>query len=39
MSMGYGYEITGLDMQDIHRLAMDAATVIQQTEQAHTTNA
>ena len=37
MSMGHGYELTSLDVQDAHRLAIEAATVTQQTEQAHTT--
>ena len=34
MSMGHGYELTGLDVQDAHRLAINAATIIQQTQQA-----
>jgi hypothetical protein len=37
ISMGHGYELTGLDVQDAHRIAIEAATAIQQTEQAHTT--
>jgi tetratricopeptide (TPR) repeat protein len=37
MSMGHGYELTGLDVLDAHRLAIEAATVTEQTEQAHAT--
>lgn len=37
MSTGHGYELTGLDVQETHRLAIDAASQTQQTEQAHTT--
>jgi tetratricopeptide (TPR) repeat protein len=36
MSLGHGYELTGLDVQDAHRLAIDAATITQQIEQAQT---
>jgi tetratricopeptide (TPR) repeat protein len=36
MSTGHGYELTGLDVQEAHRLAIDAASQTQQTEQAHT---
>ena len=34
MSMGHGYELTGLDVQDAYRMAMDAAAGTQQTGQA-----
>jgi hypothetical protein len=37
MSMGHGYELTGLDVQDAYRMAIEAASATQQTEQAHTT--
>ena len=37
MSTGHGYELTGLDVQEAHRLAIEAASQTQQTEQAHTT--
>ena len=33
MSMGHGYELTGLDMQDAYRMAMEAAAAAQQTQQ------
>lgn len=33
MSMGHGYELTGLDVQDAYRLAMEAAAAAQQTQQ------
>ncbi len=33
-SMGHGYELTGLDVQDAYRMAIDAAATTQQTEQA-----
>jgi hypothetical protein len=36
MSMGHGYELTSLDVQDAHRLAIEAAATNQQTEQART---
>jgi hypothetical protein len=34
MSMGHGFELTGLDAQEAHRLAIEAAANAQQTEQA-----
>lgn len=37
MSMGHGYELTGLDVLDAYRMALEAASATQQTEQAHTT--
>jgi hypothetical protein len=37
MSMGHGYELTGLDVQEAYRMAIEAATVTEQTEQAHAT--
>jgi tetratricopeptide (TPR) repeat protein len=37
MSTGHGYELTGLDVQEAHRLAIDAASNTQQTEQAQAT--
>jgi hypothetical protein len=37
MSMGHGYELTGLDVQEAYRMAIVAATVTEQTEQAHAT--
>ena len=37
MSMGHGYELTGLDVLEAHLLAIDAASTTQQTEQAHAT--
>ncbi len=37
MSMGHGYELTGLDAQEAHRLAIEAAEISQQTEQARAT--
>ena len=33
MSMGHGYELTGLDMQDAYRMAMEAAAAAEQTQQ------
>lgn len=36
MSMGHGYELTGMDVQDAHRFAIEAAAVTQQTQQART---
>lgn len=33
MSMGHGYELTGLDVQDAYRMATEAAAVAQQTQQ------
>ena len=35
MSMGHGYELTSMDVQDAHRIALEAAATILQTEQAH----
>jgi tetratricopeptide (TPR) repeat protein len=37
MSMGHGYELTGLDVLEAHRLAIDAASATQKTVQAQTT--
>ena len=37
MSMGHGYELTGLDAHEAHRLAIEAAAESQQTEQAQAT--
>lgn len=37
MSMGHGYELTGLDAHEAHRLAIEAASNSQQTEQAQAT--
>ena len=37
MSLGHGYELTGMDVQEAHRLAIDAAFATQQTEQAQAT--
>lgn len=34
MSMGHGYELTGLDVLEAHRFAIEAATATQQTLQA-----
>ncbi|MFP5468093.1 MAG: hypothetical protein ACLGG8_11325 [Gammaproteobacteria bacterium] len=34
MSMGHGYELTGLDVLEAHRFAIEAAAVTQQTQQA-----
>ena len=34
MSMGHGYELTGLDVHEAHRLAIEAARMTQQIEQA-----
>lgn len=36
MSMGYGYELTGLDVVEAHRLSTQAAAAAQQTDQANT---
>lgn len=36
MSLGHGYELTGLDVQDAHRMALEAAAA-QQTKQAQAT--
>lgn len=35
ISLGHGYEPTGLDVQDAHRLAIEAASASHQTGQAH----
>ena len=37
MSLGHGYELTGLDAHEAHRLALDAAGNAQQTEHAQAT--
>jgi hypothetical protein len=37
MSTGHGYELTGLDVQQAHSLAIDAASQTQQSEQAQAT--
>ena len=37
MSMGHGYELTGMDVQDAYRMAIEAAATSQQTQQAHAT--
>ena len=37
ISMGHGYELTGLDVLEAHRLAIDAASATQKTVQAQTT--
>ena len=37
MSMGHGYELTGLDVHEAHRLAIEGATNAQQTERAQAT--
>jgi hypothetical protein len=34
MSMGHGYELTGLDVHEVHRLAIEAARTTQQIEHA-----
>jgi hypothetical protein len=36
MSMGHGYELTGLDVLEAHRFAIEAAAETQQTQQART---
>jgi len=36
MSMGHGYELTGLDAHEAHRLAMQAAASAEQSAQAQT---
>ena len=36
MSMGHGFELTGLDVLEAHRFAIEAAAVTQQTQQART---
>jgi hypothetical protein len=35
MSMGHGYELTGLDAHEAHRLAIEAAANAEQSAQAH----
>jgi hypothetical protein len=37
MSIGHGYELTGMDVQDAHRMAIEAAFITQQNEQVHAT--
>lgn len=37
MSMGHGYELTGLDVHEAHRLAIDAARTAQQIDLAEAT--
>jgi len=37
MSMGHGYELTGLDAHEAHRLAIEAARTTQQIDQAQAT--
>ena len=37
MSMGHGYELTGLDVNEAHRLAIGAAGNAQQIDQAQAT--
>ena len=37
MSLGHGYELTSMDVQDVHRIAFEAAANTDQTEQAHAT--
>ena len=37
MSMGHGYELTGLDAHEAHRLALDGAKACHQTDQAQAT--
>ena len=34
--MGHGFELTGLDVLEAHRFAIEAAAVTQQTQQART---
>jgi len=34
--MGHGYELTGLDVQEAHRLAIEAGKTTQQVELAQT---
>ena len=36
MSMGHGHELTGLDVHEAHRLAIEAAKAAQQTGLAET---
>ena len=37
MSMGHGYELTGLDVHEAHTLALEAARTAQQIDQAQAT--
>ena len=37
MSMGHGYELTGLDVHEAHRLAIEAARTTQQSDEAQAT--
>jgi hypothetical protein len=37
MSMGNGYELTGMDVQDAYRMAIEGASIAQQNERAHAT--
>lgn len=37
MSMGHGYELTGLDAHEAHRLTIEAASTTQRTDQAQAT--
>lgn len=37
MSMGHGHELTGLDVLDPHRIAVEAVAATQQTDQAQAT--
>ncbi|MEZ5663171.1 MAG: hypothetical protein R3E94_06520 [Burkholderiaceae bacterium] len=37
MSMGHGYELTGMDVQDAYRIAIEAAATAQNTEHAQAT--
>ncbi len=37
MSLGHGYELTGLDVLEAHRFAIEAASITQQNEQVHAT--
>jgi hypothetical protein len=37
MSLGHGYELTGLDVHEAHRLAIEAARTTEQIEQAQAT--
>ncbi len=37
MSLGHGYELTGMDVQDAYRMAIEAASTTQQNEQVHAT--
>jgi tetratricopeptide (TPR) repeat protein len=37
LSMGHGFELIDMDVQDAHRMAIEAASATQQTQQAHAT--